>query len=309
MRSGDCHLPLYIFCGEHLLCAKLRRASIDASAGAREEIERIVTVLRARWPEVAIVLRADSGFARDELMTWCEKNAVDYVFGLARNARLRRAIGRQLREAKQASQRSHRPARRFRDLTYRTRHSWSRRRRVVAKAEHTGDKANPRFVVTSLSKAQWPVRERYDDVGSTGRSEWHVRSARKAGDGRVLPAIWLARAAAVNAVRAFNTQWPTAPYGSGMSGRQGRRSPTLSPAGSRPGELAVDDEVPQINDRRVVASPALSFPCWGRATHGCTSLPGSAEICRHRVKSVHRPETRIDAGLRNQDLPSTRKST
>lgn len=176
--DGYCYLPLYIFCGAHLLCAKLRRASIDASAGAREEVERIVTAIRARWPAVAIVLRADSGFARDELMTWCEKNAVDYVFGLARNARLQRAIGRELRSAKQASARSHRPARRFRDLPYRTRHSWSRRRRVVAKAEHTGDKANPRFVVTSLSKAEWPARELYEDVYcARGEMENRIKEA------------------------------------------------------------------------------------------------------------------------------------
>ena len=81
-----CYLPLYVFCGRHLLAAKLRRSDIDASAGAGEEVARIVAQIRARWPRVHPA-RADSGFARDELMAWCEANRVDYVFGLARNER------------------------------------------------------------------------------------------------------------------------------------------------------------------------------------------------------------------------------
>jgi Transposase DDE domain group 1 len=101
--GGYCYLPLYIFCGEHLLCATLRRANIDGAAGAREQIERIVSQIRARWPDTQIILRADSGFCREELMSWCEEDRVDYVFGLARNKRLQRAIGRELREAKAAS--------------------------------------------------------------------------------------------------------------------------------------------------------------------------------------------------------------
>jgi hypothetical protein len=176
--DGYCYLPLYIFCGEHLLVAKLRRSNIDGSAGAREEVERIVAPIRARWPDTRILLRADSGFAREELMAWCEQNAVHYVFGLARNGRLQRAIGRQLREAKQASERAHRPARRFRDFSYQTRQTWSRRRRVIGKAEHTGDKANPRFIVTSLSKETWPARELYEDLYcARGEMENRIKEA------------------------------------------------------------------------------------------------------------------------------------
>jgi hypothetical protein len=159
-----CYLPLYIFCGEHLLCARLRRSDIDASAGSLEEVQRIVGQLRERWPDVPVLLRADSGFARDALMTWCEQNGVDYVFGLAKNARLRRVLGKELHRAEQECTRTGKPARFFRDFTYRTRKSWTRTRRVVGKAEHLGDKSNPRFVVTSLSAEQWNARRLYEDL-------------------------------------------------------------------------------------------------------------------------------------------------
>ena len=159
-----CYLPLYIFCGNQLLCAKLRPANIDAAAGSVQEIERIVCQLRQRWPRVRIVLRADSGFARDELMAWCEANAVDYLFGLARNARLVKHIADALEEAGAESGLTGRPARRFRDFEWRTRKSWSRRRRVVAKAEWTQGEANPRFVVTSLGVGAWPARSLYEDL-------------------------------------------------------------------------------------------------------------------------------------------------
>lgn len=173
-----CYLPLYIFCGEHLLLATLRPANIDGAAGAKEAIERIVAQIRARWPKVQIVLRADSGFCREPLMRWCEENAVDYVLGLARNARLTRAIGGQLRQARAEADRSGHPARRYRDFTYRTRKSWSRRRRVVGKAEQTGDKANPRFIVTSLSRTQWPMRELYEDLYcARGECENRIKEA------------------------------------------------------------------------------------------------------------------------------------
>src|SRR5438876_1039101 len=148
-----CYLPLYVFCGRHLLAAKLRPANIDASAGAVEEIARIVAQIRERWPQTRIVLRADSGFARDALMTWCEANGIDFIFGLARNARLSRAIGAELVEARDESQATGRPARRFKELTWSTRNSWSRARRVIAKAEWTQGEANPRFIVTSLTAA------------------------------------------------------------------------------------------------------------------------------------------------------------
>jgi len=173
-----CYLPLYIFCGEHLLVSRLRRSNIDGAAGATQEIERIVTQIRKRWPTVQIILRADSGFCRDDLMSWCEQNAVDYLFGLAKNARLIRAIGRELRVAANEADRTGRPARRFRELTYRTRSSWSRRRRVVAKAEHTGDKSNPRFVVTTLSRQDWPMQGLYEQLYcARGECENRIKEA------------------------------------------------------------------------------------------------------------------------------------
>jgi hypothetical protein len=162
--DGYCYLPLYVFCGRHLLVAKLRRSNIDASAGAVEEVERLVTQIRAHWPRVEIVLRADSGFAREELMAWCEANGVDYVFGLARNSRLLAEIESPLAEAEAAHAASGQPARRFRDLTYRTLDSWGRERRVVAKAEHLAKGSNPRFIVTSLATGQIDGRSLYEDV-------------------------------------------------------------------------------------------------------------------------------------------------
>lgn len=159
-----CYLPLYVFCGEHLLAAKLRPSNIDASAGALEEIARIVAQMRARWPEVAIVVRADSGFAREALMAWCEENGVDYLFGLARNPRLVAAIAAELAHAEEDSRTTGRPARRFKDLRWSTLDSWSRARRVVAKAEWTGGEANPRFVVTSLAGAEIEARALYEDL-------------------------------------------------------------------------------------------------------------------------------------------------
>jgi hypothetical protein len=162
--DGYCYLPLYVFCGRHLLAAKLRRSNIDASAGAVAEVERIVGQIRARWPRVAIVLRADSGFARDELMAWCEANAVDYVFGLARNERLVGAIAEELAAAEADSLAQGGPARRFADLVWTTRDSWSRERRVVVKAEHLPKGSNPRFVVTSLGAAEVDARTLYEDV-------------------------------------------------------------------------------------------------------------------------------------------------
>jgi Transposase DDE domain group 1 len=143
-----------VFCGRHLLAAKLRRSNIDASVGARDEVARIVGQIRARWPRVRILLRADSGFARDELMTWCEANGVDYVFGLARNERLVGAIASELAAVEAASLTQGGPARRFADFAWRTRDSWSRTRRVVAKAEHLPKSANPRFIVTSLPASE-----------------------------------------------------------------------------------------------------------------------------------------------------------
>ncbi len=148
-----CYLPLYVFCGDHLLAAKLRRADIDASAGATDEVARIVERIRARWPDVEIVLRADSGFAREELMAWCEANRVDYLFGLVCNARLAARLQPALDQAEAGWRESGRPARLFTEFRYRTLKTWSRPRRVVGKAEWLPAGANPRFVVTSLSPA------------------------------------------------------------------------------------------------------------------------------------------------------------
>jgi hypothetical protein len=159
-----CYLPLYIMCGRHLLCAKLRRANIDASAGALDEIKRIVAHIRERWPRVRILLRGDSGFCRQELMAWCEANRVDYLFGLARNARLEAKIAADLQAAKAEAQATGKPARRFREFLWSTLESWSRRRRVIAKAEWTEGKANPRFVVTSLKAAKAGARWLYEKV-------------------------------------------------------------------------------------------------------------------------------------------------
>ncbi len=153
-----------MFCGRHLLAAKLRRSNIDASAGAKEEVARIVGQIRARWPRVKILLRANSGFARDELMAWCEANGVDYAFGLARNERLVGVIADNLAAAELASSAQGHPARRFADFAWRTLDSWSRARRVVAKAEHLAQGPNPRFIVTSLPASAIDARTLYEDI-------------------------------------------------------------------------------------------------------------------------------------------------
>jgi hypothetical protein len=159
-----CYLPLYIFCGPHLLAAKQRPANIDASAGAIEEVARIVAQIRARWPQVRILLRGDSGFAREALMTWCELNCVNFVFGLAKNRRLVGEIAAELAAAEEESKASGQPARRFKEFQWSTRDSWSRPRRVIAKAEWTAGAANPRFVVTSLGRADATPQPLYEEI-------------------------------------------------------------------------------------------------------------------------------------------------
>ena len=161
---GYCYLPLYIFDGRHLLVAKLRPANIDAAAGSVDEIARIVTHVRKAWPAVEIWLRADSGFARDDMMSWCEENRVDYVFGMARNKRLEPMITDELCQAKATFEARKRPARVFKELDYRTKTSWSRSRRVVAKAEQLEKGANPRFIVTSLTIERIGGQELYEQV-------------------------------------------------------------------------------------------------------------------------------------------------
>ena len=171
-----CYLPLYIFCGGHLLCARLRPSKQDAAAGSVEELSRIVAQIRERWPKTRIIIRGDSGFCREPIMKWCEAHGVGYVLGLARNARLVRAIGKERREAYEAYRRTGKSARRFRDFRYRTRKSWSRRRRVVGKAEHLAKGANPRFVVTNLTAKRAGAKHLYEklycargDMGVSGK--------------------------------------------------------------------------------------------------------------------------------------------
>lgn len=158
-----CYLPLYIFCGEHLLCARLRPSNLDASAGSVRELERIASAIRQRWPKVRMVIRGDSGFCRERIMSWCEANDVDFVLGLARNGRLVDEIAGELEEAKRQFEDTGQPARVFADFRYQTRSSWTRSRRVVGKAEHLARGSNPRFVVTSLSEEEFDARSLYED--------------------------------------------------------------------------------------------------------------------------------------------------
>ena len=157
-----CYLPLYIFCGEFLLCARLRPSNIDASAGSLEELQRIVKQIREAWPNVRMVVRGDSGFCRQELMAWCESEGVDYVLGLAKNERLKKRIQKELKQAEGQYRETQRGARIFQEFYYQTRKSWSLRRRVVAKAEYLEKGENPRFIVTSLNAEQWPASALYE---------------------------------------------------------------------------------------------------------------------------------------------------
>jgi hypothetical protein len=163
-----CYLPFYIVCGEHVLCARLRTADKDPALGWQEELPRVVAQIRAAWPQVRIIVRADSGFCREPLMKWCESNQVDYVLGLAKNKVLERAITTQLEEAKAEFAKAGQAARHFAELEYRTQKTWSRTRRVVAKAEwiEGGEegRANPRFVVSSLGKERLGTRALYEEL-------------------------------------------------------------------------------------------------------------------------------------------------
>lgn len=159
-----CYLPLYIICGEFVLCARLRSSNLDASSGALEEGKRIVTQIREKWPEVEIVLRGDGGFSRDAIRSWCEENRVHFVFGMAQNKRVLKIIGRQLHEAKVQFEETKKAARVFTEFSYQTRQSWKRERRVIAQAEHLDKGANPRFVVTSLSAEQFQTQALYEEL-------------------------------------------------------------------------------------------------------------------------------------------------
>lgn len=159
-----CYLPLYIFSGEHLLCARLRQSNVGPAEGTVEEVERIVTQIREQWPEVKIVIRADSAFSRDDIMDWCETHEVGYVLGLARNSRLEQLIATEMEQARAESEHTALPFRNFKDFEYQTRESWSCERRVVGKAEYLVDKPNARFVVTSLSIEDVAAQELYETV-------------------------------------------------------------------------------------------------------------------------------------------------
>ena len=159
-----CYLPLYIFCESYLLSAVLRPSDIDGSLGTDTELARIVTQIRHRWPEVKIIVRGDGGFAREWLMAWCEENTVEYLFGLPKNSRLKKAIGAQMHQARLQYESTGEPARVYADLRYRTRKSWSRERRVVGKAEHLSGGENPRFVVTSLDPTSWQAQALYEEL-------------------------------------------------------------------------------------------------------------------------------------------------
>jgi hypothetical protein len=172
--KGYCYLPLYIFCGDHLLCARLRPSDIDAAAGSVKHLERIVAQIRQAWPGVEVTIRADSGFCREPIMAWCEANGIDYVLGLAQNTRLKALIAAEQEQARQEFERTKEPARVFADLQYRTLDSWGRERRVVAKAEHLARGANPRFVVTSLTLEGRAAKPLYEE-DYCGRGEMENR--------------------------------------------------------------------------------------------------------------------------------------
>jgi Transposase DDE domain group 1 len=159
-----CYLPLYIFCGEFLLCARLRPSNIDASAGVIDELKRIVGQIREKWPQVKILLRGDSSFCREDILAWCETNGLDYVIGLAKNPVLIREIDKELKKAHRKFQKTGKAARFYKEFQYTTQDSWSRKRRVIGKAEHLEKGSNPRFVVTSLSSRQLGARYIYEHI-------------------------------------------------------------------------------------------------------------------------------------------------
>lgn len=172
-----CYLPLYIFCGEHLLCARLRPSNIDAAAGSVEELERIVSLIRERWPETEMVIRGDGGFCREAIMAWCEQhNGVHYLLGLAKNARLKKALGSAMHSAEEMYRQSGKASRVFEEFSYCTRKSWSQTRRVIGKAEHLSKGANPRFVVTSLPATEVDARTLYErDYCARGDMENRIK--------------------------------------------------------------------------------------------------------------------------------------
>ena len=159
-----CYLPLYVFCGDHVLLAKLRTSDRDAADGSKEELERLVRQIRDRWPDVKIIVRGDSGFCRNNLMSWCESNDVKYIFGIAKNSRLLKFLKKALRKAKKNFIMKRGDTKKYVDFLYKTLKSWPHKRRVVGKAEYLLKGENPRFVVTNLSKEEYAPKSLYEDL-------------------------------------------------------------------------------------------------------------------------------------------------
>jgi len=258
-----CYLPLYIFCGDQILCARLRQSNSDAAAGSLAEIQRIVAQIRAAWPKVKIVLRGDSGFCRNELMSWCEANRVDYVFGLARNQRLRRIIGPQMWEATQQWGTTGKAARVFSEFTYQTRKrkngGWDRERRVVAKAEHFDGKENPRFVVTSLKAEEWAAQELYEELYcARGEMENRIKEQFNLFADRVSSETIRA-----NQMRMyFSTMAYVLVCGLRRLGLKGTEMETAQAATIRTRLLKIGAQV-RVSVRRVYLAMAASYP-WAR---------------------------------------------
>ena len=198
-----CYLPLYVFCGRHLLCARLRRSNIDAAQGSVEEVDRIVGQLRQRWPRVEIWLRADSGFAREELMAWCEAHGVEFCFGLARNSRLQARLAPALEQAHERSEATGKPVRIFAEWQHETRKTWSRKRRVIGKAEITHKGENPRFIVTSL---QGDAREIYETI-YCARGDMENRIKEQQLDLFATRKVWVSFASSYPYQDLFATAW------------------------------------------------------------------------------------------------------
>lgn len=252
-----CYLPLYIFCGEHLLCARLRTADQDAAAGSQEEVQRIVGQIREVWPEVEIILRADSGFCREELMQWCEGNGVHYAFGFARNERLRKIIAPQMQQAARQHRQTGKPARVFTEFQYQTTTgSWSRARRTVAKAEQIEGKENPRYVVTNLSAEQWPAQSLYEELYcQRGEMENRIKEQLSLFAGRVS-----AESLRANQLRLyFSAMAYLLLHGLRRLGLQGTEMARAQAATIRLRLLKIGAQI-RITARKVWVSMASSFP-------------------------------------------------
>ena len=186
--GGICYAPLYIFCGHHLLAAKLRPSNVDPASGALEELQRVIGLIREQWTQTQILIRGDSAYSRDEIMSWCEaQTGVDYVFGLATNNQLRMRADDVIKKAIADYEQRLSPATSFleqlfqpeedltvveeivpgsvwyRSLCYKTQASWSRSRRVVTKVAYDSQGLKMRFVVTSLKASKIPPAKLYTE--------------------------------------------------------------------------------------------------------------------------------------------------